>query len=92
VKTGDNDFLTQKLVTKRQTVTLGTDFDCTVGGTIPSARRFYVGTGGTVVLKDESGASFTYKNVLSGSYIDGEISTVLSTTNGTTATDIIAER
>lgn len=57
------------------------------------ARRLWVGTGGNVVAqKRGDDAPHTYKNVASGSYLDGWWILVKSTSNGTTAADIVAER
>ena len=52
-----------------------------------TARRLWVGTGGDVAAVDVDGTAVTYKNVPSGSYLEGAFARVNAT--NTTATDII---
>lgn len=69
-----------------------TDFDCTSIFTDQAwARRIFVGTGGTVVLKHVGDSTaLTYKNIASGQWMDGMWATVVKI--GTTAADMIAEQ
>jgi len=54
----------------------------------PPIRALYVGTGGTVIVKDPSGNTGTHKNVPSGSVICANVRQVMST--DTTASDFVA--
>lgn len=57
------------------------------------ARELYVGTGGTVIAEMlDDATTHTYKNVASGTTISGKFVLVKSTSNGTTAADIVARR
>lgn len=72
-------------------VTLSLDFDLTSQFNAGYARELYVGTGGTVVatmLNDS--APQTYVNVPNGSTLAGKFVTVKSSSNGTTASNIVA--
>lgn len=73
-------------------VTLGSDFDLTTQFTAGYARELFVGTGGTViaVMRGDGGTPHTYKNVANGQVLSGDFVTVKSTSNGTTAADIVA--
>lgn len=56
------------------------------------AKGLYVGTGGTVIVRAAgSAADVSYLNVPNAGYIDGWISIVRSTANGTTALNLIAD-
>ena len=56
------------------------------------AKGLYVGTGGTVIVRAAGSAvDVSYLNVPNGGYIDGLISIVRSTANGTTASNIVAD-
>ena len=73
-------------------VTLGSDFDLSTQFVAGWARELYVGTGGTVVavMRGDGGTSHTYMNVPNGSSLYGDFVKVMSTSNGTTASNIVA--
>jgi hypothetical protein len=74
-------------------VTLGSDFDVSAGLGDTPALRLHVGTGGHVVARlmgDAADAWRTYKNVPSGGSLTGRFVAIRSTSNGTTAADIVA--
>jgi hypothetical protein len=56
------------------------------------AKGLYVGTGGTVIVRAPgSSADVSYVNVPNGGYIDGLITIVRSSANGTTASNLVAD-
>lgn len=75
-------------------VTLGADFDLTQQFACGFARELHVsGTGGIInaVLLNDGGTVQSYY-VPQGGFLHGHFITVKSTTNGTTATGIVARR
>lgn len=66
--------------TRHAAVTPGTAFG--------QARALYVGTGGSVVVRDLDGTDVTYANVSNGQVLDIQCKMVVSA--GTTASNIVA--
>lgn len=89
--TGPTDY-NQLVPSQAVDVNLSSDTDLTQTFAMGYARELYVGTGGTVIatMRDDGGTTHTYKNVASGATLSGKFVTVKSTSNGTTAADIVA--
>lgn len=90
---GDPDVQHEQIPVCAQPVNLAGDVNMNTLFTCGFATELYVGTGGNVVAQLISDAApQTYVGVPSGSFLHGMWILVRSTTNGTTASNIVARR